>query len=63
MNPHEYIHHLIPDRVGVQNQPNKVIRDVITGLQRDIPTNKCGIRHCFCDGTCKGLKKLLKTKK
>ena len=57
MNPHEYIHHLIPDRFDKNHSP-MVIRDVITGLQREIPINKCGIKNCFCDGTCRGLSKV-----
>ena len=29
----------------------------------EIPKNKCGIRHCFCDGSCKpALQAFLKAK-
>ena len=28
-----------------------------------LPTNKCGIKNCFCDGTCKGVSKIQLKKK
>ena len=44
------IHHELNGKLVVLNR--------ITFERKDLPKTKCGVKNCFCDGSCKGLSKI-----